>query len=165
MPRPARSPKRLYSESTSWWQCSICLKLCKSKGGRTQHIRQLHGNVSNKSVILDAPAAIPLDQDTSQARPDSTQEEDMDALFPIDFDFRIPLSDANSASPAPHRDFTPISHPSALPSSPPSNGDLEFDGLRSNRGSLSPEASTTRQHPVMNGKCCNTGNRWHIVIF
>ena len=148
MPRPARDPQRRYSESTTWWQCPFCFKQCKSKGGRTQHIRHLHGNdVSGNSIILDTPGdesftALDLDH-LNPPRPNGTQEEDTDAM---DFDFStFPLSaDTNSASP-----FKLTPSDNTLPSSPPSNTSMEFNDFGSNQSSRSP---TTMCHPVMNGK-------------
>jgi hypothetical protein len=144
MPHPARSPQRRYSESTTWWQCTICSKLCKSKGGRTQHIRRVHGDISSNSADLDGSGdeSTALDQDDlSLPRSNgSSREEDM---HPEPIDFTIPPSNANHTSPlTPHF---------ALPSSPPSNAVPDSNDFCSNRGSQPPVGSTTC-HPVLNGE-------------
>jgi len=150
MPRPARNPPRQYSESTTWWECPICSKPCKSKGGRTRHIRQLHGNAipNNSNPVTMQPLA---DQENSSPlRRGDIREEDMDALEPMDFDFAMPLSDASSSRP-----LTPIDHHSALPSSPLSNDVPDSNNPSNQEGSQSPQPEaigSTTYHPVMNGR-------------
>jgi hypothetical protein len=145
MPHPARSPQHRYSESTTWWQCTICSKLCKSKGGRTQHIRRVHGNISSNSANLDRSGneSTALDQDDlSLPRFNGSQDEDMHPE-PIDLDFTIPPSNANHTSPlTPHF---------ALSSSPPLNAVPDSNDFCFDRDSQLPIGSTVC-HPVMNGE-------------
>ena len=54
MPCPPCDPE-YYSESTIWWSCSICSKMCKSKSGRIRHIMAVHGTMqANSSTLPDA---------------------------------------------------------------------------------------------------------------
>lgn len=154
MPRPARSPQRQYAESTTWWGCPICSKPCKSKSGQTRHIRQLHGNaIPNESNPVTPQ---PDQENLSPLRHDDFLGEHIDALEPMDFDFAMPLSDADSPRPlTPHDlDDTPIDYHSASPSSLLSSDVPEFN-YRSNQGSQSPQPEdigSTTYHPVMNGR-------------
>ena len=153
MPHPARSPQRQYSESTTWWKCPKCPKLCKSKGGRTRHIRQLHGNVGfvqSDGPRLGAESTSSDQEDMSLPRSNSHgsrlgEGSDMDMPEPIRPDIAVP----NHTSPHSESilgNFMPIDYHSALPSSPLSNPISD-----SNRGSQPPLSSTT-YHPVMNGE-------------
>jgi hypothetical protein len=100
----------------------------------------------------------PDQANSSPLRRDDIQEENRDTLEPMDFDFAMPLSDANPPRPlTPHAGFdfddTPIDHHSASPSSPLSN-DVPESNNCSNQGSQSPQPEdigSTTYHPVMNG--------------
>ena len=76
----------------------------------------------------------------------------MDSLEPMDFDFAIPLSNADPRPLMPHAQFdfddTPIDPHSTSPLSSPLAKD-------SNQGSQSPQPEdigSTIYHPVMNGR-------------
>jgi hypothetical protein len=142
MPHPARNPQHQYSESTIWWPCSICSKPCKSKRGRTQHIRQVHGNTFDNSITFDETEDEPIQLDHGNLSPINPngirEEEDMDAAEPMDFDFRVatPLSDASSSN----------------------DSDIQEHDNSQGQGSRSSIGSTTC-HPIMNGRWCDR-NCW-----
>jgi hypothetical protein len=169
MPCPARSPQRQYVESTTWWECPICSKPCKSKSGQTRHIRQLHGN----AILNDSdPGTLQPDQENSSPlRCDDIQGENRDTLEPMDFDFAVPLSDADPPrllTPHARFDFddTPIDHHSTSPSSPLSN-DVPESNNHSNQGSQSPQPDigSTTYHPVMNGRLWQVLLGYNVIIF
>jgi hypothetical protein len=79
----------------------------------------------------------------------------------MDFDFVMPLSDADSPRPLTPHDFddTPIDYHSASAASPSSlhllSSDVPEFNYRSNQGSQSPQPEdigSTTYHPVMNGR-------------
>src|SRR5882757_8721193 len=105
MPHPARSPLRQYSESTIWWECPICSKRCKSKPGRTQHIRSTHIPVILNGPRDKSPTATQSDHDNlSPLRPEDIREEDADAPEPMDFDLAMPHDPSTPVTPHPESD-------------------------------------------------------------
>jgi hypothetical protein len=164
MPHPPRSPLRRYSNSTVWWICPHCPKACKSKGGRTRHISQKHGNfLSNQSSRLTVFHAETLAQSHRESSSPDAQEEYMDAPEQTNISSASPPeghipSDANQWTPHSESMFDDMlsDNPPVFPSSPLAD-DVSMSENPSNpsaRASKSTISSET-YHPTINGELCS----------
>ncbi len=164
MPHPPRSSLRCYSNSTVWWICPLCPKACKSKGGRTWHISQKHGNFrsnqSSQPTVFHAETLARSHRESSSPDP---QEEYMDAPEQTNISSALPPeddmpSDASQSTPRSELMFDNMTsdNPPVFLSSPladdASMSENPFDpSARASKSTISSET----YHPIINGELCS----------
>jgi len=151
MPRPPRSPTH-YSNSTIWWSCPLCSKLCRSKSGRLRHLRTKHKNVAFSLSDLEA-------FDASLMSPDLVNELPVNSLA----SGMLKLHKSRRKPQNLFLDDVVMNYDSTSASSesPSSNAVQESDNSSESDSVHRPDIGSVNYHPIMNGKW----NSWVVSGF